>query len=151
MKKRAAISGLAQGILVFLLGVLILTGAVLEYEGSEASYTTFGADFYTYSYRATRYAANNIHELGELVQAGLGLILAVAGAAGIVLSVYALGAIQESAEQTQLLRSILMKMDKQPSAREVTTQTDLLTAILQKMDEKPATAEPPAENENPME
>ncbi len=112
MRKMAAKIGLVVSGVIALLGVLVLTGAILDYDGETASYSTFGSDFYTYSYRATRYAANNVDELGEMVQGGLGLALLVAGVAGAALSLYGIGAAEDSEEQRELMRAILRKMNQ---------------------------------------
>lgn len=119
MRKMAAIIGLVVSGVIALLGVLVLTGAILNFDGDTPSYTTFGADFYTYSYRATRYAANNVDELGEFAQGALGLLLLVAGAAGAALSLYGIGAAKESEEQRELMRAILRKMNQaeKPAAK----------------------------------
>ena len=112
MRKMAAKIGLVVSGVIALLGVLVLTGAILNFDGDTPSYTTFGADFYTYSYRATRYAANNVEELGEFAQGALGLLLLVAGAAGAALSLYGIGAAKESEEQRLLMWAIYKKMGK---------------------------------------
>ena len=112
MRKLSARIGLVVSGVIALLGVLVLSGAILDFDGETTGYTSFGADFYTYSYRATRYAANNVDELGETVQGGLGLVLLVAGAAGAALSLYGMAAAEESEEQRELLRAILRKMNQ---------------------------------------
>jgi len=118
MRKMAAKIGLVVSGVIALLGVLVLTGAILNFDGDTPSYTTFGADFYTYSYRATRYAANNVDELGETVQGGLGLVLLVAGVAGVALSLYGIGAAEDSEEQRELMRAILRKMNQDEKNKE---------------------------------
>ena len=112
MRKMAAIIGLVVSGVIALLGVLVLTGAILNFDGDTPSYTTFGADFYTYSYRATRYAASNVDELGEFAQGALGLLQLVAGAAGAALCLYGFGAAKESEEQRLLMWAIYKKMGK---------------------------------------
>lgn len=126
MRKMAAKIGLVVSGVIALLGVLVLTGAILNFDGDTPSYTTFGADFYTYSYRATRYAANNVDELGETVQGGLGLVLLVAGVAGVALSLYGIGAAEDSEEQRELMRAILRKMnqDEKNKAKSVLKEPD---------------------------
>ena len=109
MRKMAAIIGLVVSGVIALLGVLVLTGAILNFDGDTPSYTTFGADFYTYSYRATRYAANNVDALGEFAQGALGLVMLFAGAAGVLLSLYGLGAAQESEQKRTLLMALIQK------------------------------------------
>lgn len=119
MRKMAAIIGLVVSGVMILLGVLVQTGAILDFDGDTAIYASFGPDFYTYSYRATRYAANNVDELGEFAQGALGLVLVLAGAAGVALSRYGMVAAQESEEQRELMRAILRKMNQaeKPAAK----------------------------------
>lgn len=111
MKALAAKLGWVLSVVMVVMGILVMTGALdsLDYNGSTASYTTFGADFYTYSYRATRYAANNVDELGELVQQVSGLAMIFAGAAGALISMYGLGAAKESEQKKELLQALLEK------------------------------------------
>lgn len=58
MKKRKygifPIIGIISGIAAIILGISMIG------TGDYAAYTSFGGDFYTYSYKATRYAANNL-------------------------------------------------------------------------------------------
>ena len=100
------IIGIVFGAIVIILGITLLG------QGDTAGHASFGADFYTYSYRATRYAANNVEELGEFAQGALGLLLLVAGAAGAALSLYGIGAAKESEEQRLLMWAIYKKMGK---------------------------------------
>lgn len=48
------IIGIIAGAIVIILGLSLLNS------GDTASYASFGGDFYSYSYKATRYAANNL-------------------------------------------------------------------------------------------
>lgn len=119
MRKMAAIIGLVVSGVMILLGVLVQTGAILDFDGDTAIYVSFNHDFYNYSYQATRYAANNVDELGEFAQGALGLVLVMAGAAGAALSRYGMAAAQESEEQRELMRAILVKMNQaeKPAAK----------------------------------
>ena len=114
MKALAAKLGWVLSVVMVLMGILVMTGALdsLDYDGSTASNTSFGADFYTYSYRATRYAANNVDELGELVQQVSGLAMIFAGAAGALISMYGLGAAKESEQKKELLQALLEKKNE---------------------------------------
>ena len=47
--------------------VMIILGFVAKDMGSYAEYATFGGDFYTYSYRASRYAANNLIDVIDAI------------------------------------------------------------------------------------
>lgn len=68
--------GVAAGLLVIIFGIIVLD----SYNGywSDTS-TSFGADFYTYSYKATARAGNNINNLGEMLQQAFGFILIAMG------------------------------------------------------------------------
>ena len=61
------IIGIVFGAIVIILGITLLG------QGDTAGHASFGADFYTYSYRASRYAANN---LVVLIQAMAYLLIA---------------------------------------------------------------------------
>ncbi len=72
LAKIIAIIGIAAGILMIILGIVVMN----SYSGSWSSTTTsFGGDFYTYSYKATARAGNNIDEVGDMLQLALGFIL----------------------------------------------------------------------------
>ena len=57
----------AFGIGVFFGIAMIVMGIKALDFGVYAEYASFGGDFYTYSYEATRYAANNLVQLIEAV------------------------------------------------------------------------------------
>lgn len=68
--------GIVAGLLVIIFGIIVMS----SYSGSWSSTTTsFGADFYTYSYQATARAGNNVRELGEMMQQAFGFILIAMG------------------------------------------------------------------------
>lgn len=140
MRKLASLIGIALSAVAILMGILILAGAVLDYNGEWASYSSFGADFYTYSYRATRYAANNVDELGEFAQGALGLVMMFAGAAGALLSLYGLGAAQESERKQALLQAILQKQASVSAAAPCQTEK-----VAPAVEEEPKAEEPAAE------
>ncbi|MBR2415043.1 MAG: hypothetical protein IKB13_11130 [Clostridia bacterium] len=84
-KKMLNIIGAVIGVIVIILGVVFIATPADSYYTDSADYASFGADFYTYQYQATRDAvtntavtANNIRELGEKVAlyAGMAFILA---------------------------------------------------------------------------
>ncbi len=80
MKKVFCIIGLVVGAHMMIFGFIVMG---LE-DGSTYLYsTTFGADFYTYSYRATRVAAENVGYLTIIVQKGLSFLLIGLGAMDI--------------------------------------------------------------------
>ena len=170
MKKIACILGILLSVALAVLGLSIMNGGIpelsggtLTYDGSMSSFSTssafsgltvsstsFGADFYTYSYKATRAAANNIESLGEYIDDVMPRVLsgltainsntyklgsylskataAVAGGAlvvlglfGFLLSLYGLGAAHESARQLELLDQI--------ASQRTGTQTSPLAAM----------------------
>lgn len=65
MKNRLGICFAAAGMVFGF--VIIILGFVAKDLGSYAEYASFGGDFYTYSYRATRYAANNLIDVIDAV------------------------------------------------------------------------------------
>lgn len=118
MRKVAAILGFVLSGIVFMTGILTMSGAIdsLDFDGDTANYVFFASDYSNYSYRATSYAANNVAELGELVQQVSGLAMLFVGAAGVLISLYGLGAAQASKRQCRLLEAIL-------STRETVVET----------------------------
>lgn len=69
--KKISIVGVVIGVLTVIVGIIVLN----MYTGSNPTSTSFGADFYTYIYRATRIAASNINDLGKILCCGLGFVL----------------------------------------------------------------------------
>ena len=121
MKKFASIIGILLSVALIALGVfnqmegftyLDSDFELLQanYSGDTASSTSFGADFYTYSYRATRYAANNVNALGNYLEkvingtSGLGMI--ILGLAGFALSLFGLGCCSADKKRLALLQEI---------------------------------------------
>ncbi len=134
MKKFACILGIILSVALIALGAYTmlegLTGVQLgdktlkltspNFSGDTASSSSFGADFYTYSYRATRYAANNVDELGdylqEVVDTGMGTAMIVAGLFGLLLSFYGIGVANDSRKKMALLRQLVGKQTATPAA-----------------------------------
>lgn len=114
MRKMAARIGLVVSGVMILLGVLVQTGVIWGYDGEDAKYVYFGAEnsYNTYMYRALYYS-------GNMERKGLGMVMIVAGVAGAVLSRYGMAAAQESEEQRELMRAILVKMNQaeKPAAK----------------------------------
>ncbi len=81
-KKRtiSTLLGFALGVATIVMGVLVLDCST----GNYADSATFGADFYTYMYKAGRYAANNITYLAEIVKLGFGALLISLGGFEII-------------------------------------------------------------------
>lgn len=76
LAKIISLVGIAAGVLVIILGFVVMN----SYDGSWSdTFTSFGADFYTYSYKATARAGNNIDEMGDMLQTALGCILIAMG------------------------------------------------------------------------
>lgn len=102
MKQKVCIAGVALGIIMVILGIVVLSGsardadALLSFSGEEPRDTSFGADFYTYSYDATRAAARNLSDLGELVEDAIGVLLLTLGAGAALLSLYGYAGCRES-------------------------------------------------------
>lgn len=133
MKKLACFLGLILSIALIALGLYTMTNGLVgvevddnfdliqpNFSGDTASSTSFGADFYTYSYRATRYAANNVDALGDyleqVVNVGAGTALCVTGLFGLLLSLYGFGAASASKKQLKLLKQIANKQITVPAA-----------------------------------
>ncbi len=72
--------GFALGVATIVMGVMVLDCST----GSYADSASFGADFYTYMYKAGRYAANNIIYLAEIVKLGFGALLISLGGFEII-------------------------------------------------------------------
>ena len=76
LAKIICLVGIIGGIIVILLGISVMD----SFSGSWSdTYTSFGADFYTYSYKATARAGNNIDALGDMLENALGCILIAMG------------------------------------------------------------------------
>lgn len=86
------LAGLAVGIVAIILGIFFLTSPADTYETtSPGRDTSFGGDFYTYEYSATRAAAsnaaitaNNLRELGGKLALYSGFLFILAGALTVV-------------------------------------------------------------------
>ena len=79
--------GMLVGLAIFICGIVFAANPPESYSTGSTDYASFGGDFYTYEYDATRVAArnaaataNNIRELGEFLAHGLGAALIAAGA-----------------------------------------------------------------------
>lgn len=86
MKKIWNMIGAAVGVIVFIMGIIFAFTPANSYSTDTADSATFGADFYTYQYKATKIAAqntavtaNNIREVGEKLALYAGMAFAVAG------------------------------------------------------------------------
>ena len=79
MKKAWNILGIVFGVLAIVFGIIILT----QDTGYHPDSASFGGDFYTYSYKATRAAALNIDALLKVVKLSFGFLMFVLGGADI--------------------------------------------------------------------
>ena len=78
------LAGVVLGLVVIIMGIVFMFTPADSYSTRSADDVSFGADYYTYQYEATRYAvsntaitANNIRELGGKIAlyAGFGFIV----------------------------------------------------------------------------
>lgn len=90
-KKTWDLIGAILGIVILLAGFIVMCAPAESYSTSLTDYATFGADFYTYQYKATRavasnaaVAANNLRELSGAQAAYFGLLLMAIGALTVV-------------------------------------------------------------------
>lgn len=67
--RKFSVCGMVMGGFLVLFGIIMLVIASnISFSTPYISDTSFGGDFYTYQYRATRHAAENVSELGELIE-----------------------------------------------------------------------------------
>ena len=83
--------GLILGVLLIITGIVFATNPPDSHSTDTAEYASFGADFYTYQYKATRNAASNaaataynVRELGEAEAKYVGFLFIAAGALTVV-------------------------------------------------------------------
>lgn len=83
--------GLILGVLLIITGIVFATNPPDSLSTDTAEYASFGADFYTYQYKATRYAASNaaataynVRELGKAEAKYVGFLFIAAGALTVV-------------------------------------------------------------------
>ena len=86
-KKTWNLIGMLVGVAILMCGMVFATTPPESYSTDSADYATFGGDFYTYEYDATRVAAHNaavtasnIRELGRFLAHGFGAVLIATGA-----------------------------------------------------------------------
>lgn len=126
MKQKVCIAGVVLGIIMLILGIVVLSGsgrdadALLSFDGEQPERTSFGADFYTYSYKASRAAANNLADLGELVEDAIGVLLLAFGAGTVLLSLYGYAGCRESGALTRPETPIPAPRAAEKSADEAT-------------------------------
>lgn len=76
MKKALAVAGIICGIVAIILGCTILNADCGIWQDTTVS---FGADFYTYSYKATARAANNVMDMANILRSGFAYLLMTLG------------------------------------------------------------------------
>lgn len=88
MKKVFSLIGIVIGIAIIIFGIRLASINIYGYSGSYTSSYTFGADYYTEQYAATRNTANNLDNFAEYAERVvektmpcIGVIVALFGAA----------------------------------------------------------------------
>lgn len=76
-KKFIAIIGVVCGIITIILGICVMKNDSGYWQDTSVS---FGGDFYSYSYKATARAANNVLDLTAVIRDGLAYLLMSVGA-----------------------------------------------------------------------
>ena len=76
LAKIVCLVGILAGIVVIILGITVMDSFHGAWSDTSVS---FGADFYSYSYKATARAANNVDELGDLLATAFGYLLIAMG------------------------------------------------------------------------
>lgn len=83
--------GCILGVVILLVGVVFCVTPPDSYNTTSTDYATFGADYYTYQYDATRavasnaaVTANNLREIGRAQARYVGVLLMVIGALIVV-------------------------------------------------------------------
>ena len=70
--KIVTLLGVLAGVAIMIFGFIVLD----SYDGYWADTSvSFGGDFYSYSYKATAKAANNVDDLGEMMAQAMGFLL----------------------------------------------------------------------------
>ena len=79
-KKGFSVFGIIVGVAAVIFGIVVFATHMYLPTPSD---TSFGADFYTYSYRATRYVSENLSSIAKMLKLALGFILITFGLADI--------------------------------------------------------------------
>ena len=78
MKKGFCVAGMIIGIVIFILGIVLASKKVNYSSDTTISYT-FGADFYTEIYGATRNVSNHTARIGNMLESALNTFMKVFG------------------------------------------------------------------------
>ena len=93
MKKQRTwdLIGMIAGVVILVLGIVVLAVKAPEYSFNWADSASFGADYYTYQYEATEYAANNAASIGRTLRGmavamnrGLGFLVLSIGLLAVI-------------------------------------------------------------------
>ena len=76
MRKLFCFLCILASVAMVIVGITIMAGSSYS---NDPGYASFGADFYTYSYKGTRAAALNIHELDGMLRGALGSFMLIFG------------------------------------------------------------------------
>ena len=87
MKKIFCVIGIIVGMIIIILGFVVLG---LDTGSSYISSAEFGADFYTYCYKAIKIAADNVISMAKIVNRGIAFLLIAIGATDICIFGYKL-------------------------------------------------------------
>lgn len=86
-KKSWDMIGIILGIVILILGIVFMVSPPDTYKTNSADSASFGGDYYTYQYEATKIVAgntavtaNNLREMGETQAKQFGVLLMVIGA-----------------------------------------------------------------------
>lgn len=90
-KKTWDLIGAILGIIILIVGIVFMASPPDHYYTDSADYASFGADFYTYQYKATRVVAgntavtaNNLREMGIAQANYFGFLFIAVGALTVV-------------------------------------------------------------------
>lgn len=78
MKKVFCVAGMIIGIVIFILGI-VLASKKVDYSSDTTISYTFGADFYTEIYGATRNVSNHTARIGNMLESVLNTFMKVFG------------------------------------------------------------------------
>ena len=144
------IAGAAIGLIAVLMGIIIIFCPADSYTTFRPDDVSFGADYYTYEYEATRYAAlnagitaNNLRELGQSIAFYAGAAFVIAG---LLILVNYLGKLLCVEEATPVIAEATPIAEALPEEVIPTVEAEETDAVAE---EVPAAEEIPAAEETP--